>query len=308
MSFTIVVVTHDSAADLAVLLPSLAEHLPAGPAGPQLVVVDTGSGDDSAAVARAAGAEVVMAGAATGFGAANNAGIARARHDVTVLLNPDTLLVDEGLAALAALPRQRDALYAPRLLNADRTVQRSAHPRPGTAAGLLPALIHPRALPAGPRLDADPWRSDEPVEVGWAIAACLAARTAALQRLGPFDPEPLLYGEDMDLCLRAGALGVPTILWPAVRLVHTGGTSTVARFGSEPLDLKARRRREVLRMNLGRGPLALDDAAQALTFATRAGARALLGRDATRERAELRAWWRALRTAPAGPSPGAPRA
>jgi len=297
VSFTAVIVAHDSARDLAVLLASLAEHHGSGPDGPQVVVVDSGSTDDGVAVARAAGAQTVVLDGNPGFGAANNAGVAVARHDVTVLLNPDTLVLDDGLATLAALPVRRDALFAPRLLNADRTVQRSAHPRPGTAAALLPALVHPRALPTGPRLRADPWRSDEPIEVGWAIAACLAARTDTLRRLGPFDPEPFLYGEDMDLCLRAAALDVPTILWPAVRLVHTGGTSTTAHFGGEPLDLKARRRREVVRADLGRPALARDDAAQALTFVTRAGARTALGRPSSRERAELRAWWRAVRRA-----------
>lgn len=292
MSFSTVIVTHDSAADLRALLASLAEHV--RPA-PEVIVVDSGSRDDSVAVARAAGAEVIVLDGNPGFGAANNAGIARATRAATVLLNPDVLVLDDGLTALAALPSRRDALYAPRLLNGDRTVQRSAHPVPGTAAALLPALVHPAALPQGPRLRADPWRSTEPIEVGWAIAACLAARTETLQRLGPFDPDPFLYGEDMDLCLRARALGVPTVLWPAVSLVHTGGTSTQAHFGGEPLDVKAVRRREVLRADLGRRALALDDVAQGLTFATRTGARVLLGRDAARERAELRAWWRAVR-------------
>ena len=292
MSFTAVVVTHDSAADLRTLLTSLAAHV--HPA-PQVIVVDSGSRDDSVAVARAAGAEVIVLDGNPGFGAANNAGVARAAHPTTVLLNPDVLALDDGLTTLAGLPARRDALYAPRLLNADRTVQRSAHPLPGTVGALLPALVHPAALPAGPRLRADPWRATAPTEVGWAIAACLAARTATLRRLGPFDPGAFLYGEDLDLCLRARALGTPTVLWPAVSLVHTGGTSTRAHFGGEPLDVKAARRREVLRADLGRRALALDDAAQGLTFTTRAGARMLLGRDATRERAELRAWWRAVR-------------
>lgn len=292
MSFSVVVVTHDSAPDLRALLASLVEHV--APA-PQVIVVDSGSRDDSVAVARAAGAEVIVLDGNPGFGAANNAGVARAAHPVTVLLNPDVVALDDGLATLAVLPTRRDALYAPRLLNADRTVQRSAHPVPGTVAALLPALVHPAALPPGPRLRADPWRATEPTEIGWAIAACLAARTETLLRLGPFDPGAFLYGEDMDLCLRARALGVPAILWPAVALVHTGGTSTHAHFGGEPLDLKAARRREVLRLDLGRRALALDDAAQGLTFATRAGARVLLGRGAAREKAELRAWWRAVR-------------
>ena len=58
MSFTVVVVLHDSAAELAVLLRSIDACLPARP---QLVAVDTGSRDDGPALAAAWGAELVAA-------------------------------------------------------------------------------------------------------------------------------------------------------------------------------------------------------------------------------------------------------
>ena len=119
--------------------------------------------------------------------------------------------------------------------------------------------------------------------------ACLAARTETLRRLGPFDPEAFLFFEDLDLCLRAAAAGVPTELHPEVRLRHAGGHATGPAYGGEPHALLARRRRAVVGARLGRRALALDDAAQSLTFATRAAARALLGRDATREREQLAA-------------------
>jgi GT2 family glycosyltransferase len=264
VSFAVVCVTHDSREDLARLLRSLA-HLPEPP---QLVVVDSGSRDDGAQLAREAGAEVLVLGGNPGFGAANNAGLDRVREDVTVLLNPDVELLDRGVVELAERARERDALVAPRLLNPDGTPQRSAHPRPGTVEALLPALIAPRLLPRRLRLRADPWRSDAPRDVGWAIAAALAARTATLRRLGPFDPADFLLYEDLDLCLRAAALGIPTELRPEIALRHRGGHA-LNRTG-EPFALHARRRREVVGRRLGARALALDDAAQALTFATRA--------------------------------------
>ena len=126
------------------------------------------------------------------------------------------------------------------------------------------------------------------------------ARTATLRWLGPFDPGAFLFFEDMDLCLRARAAGIPTELHPEVRLRHAGGHATARRFGGEPHELHAARRREVVAARLGRRALALDDAAQALTFATRATGRALLRRDSSRPRAQLRA----LRAARKAPLPG----
>jgi GT2 family glycosyltransferase len=283
MSFTAVVVLHDSEPELRALLRSIEERL-AEP--PQLVVVDTGSRDGGAALARAHGAEVLELEANPGFGAATNAGLELARHDVAVLLNPDTELLDGSLATLAAIARAHPrALHAPRLLNPDGSVQRSAHPLPGTPGALLPALVHPPLLPRSLRERAEPHRAERARTVGWAIAACLAASTATLRALGPFDPAVHLFAEDMALGLRARAAGIPTVLHPQLRLRHAGGHA-VLRAG-EPYELLARRRRETVEAELGQRARALDDAAQALTFATRAAARTLLRRDASRERAQL---------------------
>jgi N-acetylglucosaminyl-diphospho-decaprenol L-rhamnosyltransferase len=294
VSFSAVIVLHDSEPDLARLLDSLDAHLPERP---QLVVVDSGSRDAGADLARERGAEVVELAGNPGFGVASNQGVELASRDVVALLNPDVELLDASLLELVALARARDALLVPRLLNADGTPQRSAHPLPGRAGALLPALVHPPLLPAPLRLRAEPWRAESPRTVGWAIGAALVARTATLRALGPFDPDAFLFYEDLDLCLRARAAGVPTELRPEVRLRHAGARSTGPAFGGEPHDLQARRRREVVAARLGRRALALDDAAQAITFATRIGARTLLRRDAGRERDQLRALLRARRAA-----------
>lgn len=282
--FSIVCVLHDSGPELAALLPTIRRHAP----GAQLIVVDTGSRDDGLERARTHGADLIELPHNPGFGAANNAGIERARHDVTVLLNPDTELVDDSLDELAAqariLPR---ALHAPRLLEPDGRIQRSAHPLPGTVGAFLPALVHPPLLPGPLRDRAEPHRSERPRSVGWAIAACLAARTDLLRELGPFDPAIHLFAEDMELGLRARGLGIPTVLHPHLRVRHTGGHSV--HRGGEPHELLARRRREAIGSALGPRALRRDDAAQLLTFATRIAARAALRRDASRERAQFAA-------------------
>lgn len=279
MTYTVLTVLHDSAPELRALLASLAAH-----GAPPVVAVDTASRDEGVTVARAAGATVVELGANPGFGAANNAGLAHVRTPVTILCNPDVVVGDGALDALAARAAAEDALHVPRLRNSDGSVQDSVHAPPGGLAELARALLPGVLVPA-----AEPWRARRgPRRVGWAIAALVAARTQTLRDLGPFDPGAFLFYEDLDLCLRAAAAGVPTLLHPDIAVVHAGGHSTGPALGPA-LELQARRRRAVVGARLGTAALARDDAAQALTFATRAAVRTVARRGGARERAQLRA-------------------
>lgn len=283
-----VCVTHDSEPELAKLLGSLDRHLEAGVV--DLIVVDSGSRDGSVALARAwpRGARVVELGTNRGFGAGCNAGLELASREVTVLLNPDTELIDDSLARLAteaARPPRR--ILAPLVLNPDRSRQDTAHPLPGRTAALLGALVPAAALPGPLGRAVAPWRADRPRRVGWAVGCCVAAPTALLRELGPFDEEVQLYYEDLELCAHAATAGVETWFWPAARVVHSGGHASRTAFGGEAYELQARRRREAVQAALGRRARRTDDLAQWLTFRTRITTKRLAGRPTGPERARL---------------------
>jgi GT2 family glycosyltransferase len=264
VSFAVVLVLHRSRDELTTLLPML-------PRRTQIVVVDNGPDDGGATLAAERGATVIERRDNPGFGAACNLALEHVTQDVTVLLNPDTEPVDNALGKLVQRARP-GGLHAPRLVNPDGSLQRSAHPLPGTLGAFIPAL-----LPVAP-LRAEPFRAKRPRTVGWAIAAALAARTDVLRRLR-FDERIHLWAEDMDLCLRARAAGIRTIYHPDLRVVHTGRHSV----HDEPFEQLARNRRDVIERTRGRTARRLDDAAQLLTFATRA----LVKRPNERERAQL---------------------
>jgi N-acetylglucosaminyl-diphospho-decaprenol L-rhamnosyltransferase len=287
----LVTVTHDSEPELRRLLDSVSRHLP----GAALVVVDSGSSDGSAAIARAwpGGARVIELGENAGFGVASNRGVAAAEAPVTVLINPDARLVDGSLAGLASELARADRILAPVVIGPDGRRQEYQQRAPGSLASFARALVPLALLPA--RLA--PWRARRSRPTDWAAGCCLAARTETLRRLGPFDERTFMYGEDLDLGLRAAAAGVETWVWPAARVAHEGGRSAERQFGGEPYDRLARQRRAVVAERLGSRRATLDDIAQALTFATRIAGKRLLGRPADRERRQLQA----LRKARAAP-------
>jgi GT2 family glycosyltransferase len=285
----LVTVTHNSSAELAVLLASAETHL----AGAQVVVVDCASRDRSAAVAHShPGVEVVALEENVGFGRGCNRGLQEVGTPVTALVNPDVELLDDSLDTLAgeALRTDRPArLLAPLVLCDDGSRQDTAHPAPCSAADLARALIPPGIAPGAAGVALAPWRSRVPRRVGWAVGCALVARTETLRRLGPFDEAIFMYGEDMDLGLRAAAAGVQTWFWPAARVRHHRAHSSLRAFGGEPFERQARARHDVVARRLGRRHAAVDDAAQALTFASRLVIKQALGRPADREPRQLAA-------------------
>ena len=198
---------------------------------------------------RAAGAEVIVLDGNPGFGAASNAGVAAARHDVTVLLNPDCELLDAGLAELAAARRGRRGAARPAADRGRRSAAAQRAPAAGRARWRSCAPCCPRARCPSPtaRADRGAWAGRSPPAWPRRPRCCAA--------WAPSTPSAFLFYEDMDLCLRAHAAGVPTVLHPEVVVRHLGGRSTARAFGGEAFDLQARRRREVVGARLGRaGP------------------------------------------------------
>jgi GT2 family glycosyltransferase len=285
----LITVTHNSAAHLPRLLASVDRHLPHVP----VVVVDCASDDLTLAVARRSEqARTIALSDNVGFGRACNRGIAEIAAPAAILVNPDVELVDDSVLALVneALREDRaERLLAPLVLSPDGSRQETVHPIPTYAADLTRSLVPPAAIPGRLGTALAPWRARAPRPVGWAVGCALVARTDTLRNLGPFDERIFLYGEDLDLGLRAAARGIETWFWPRARVIHHGAHSSAGAFGGEPFELLATARRDVVARRLGARRAALDDAAQALTFASRLALKRALGREVDRERRQLRA-------------------
>jgi N-acetylglucosaminyl-diphospho-decaprenol L-rhamnosyltransferase len=292
----VVTVLHDSEAELGVLLDSLRHHLPEA----QVVVVDSGSSDGGARLARGwrdGAAKVLELGENLGFGRGVNAGLALVERPATALLNPDVELLDASLAA-AGREALRDPgrLIAPLVLRPDGSREDNAQPEPGSPVLIGHALVPGAVLPRPLAALTEPWRARQPRKVGWAVASCLVARTELLRRLGPFDEQTFMYAEDLELGLRAHDSGVDTLFWPAARVMHSGGHSTHRAFDGEPFELLAERRRDVVRARRGASRVRADDLLQLATFSDRLLLKRLTGRPAERERRQLEALRKARRS------------
>ncbi len=201
----------------------------------ELIVVDNASSDSPAAVAaswKGPGRFIALE-ENVGFGAANNVGVEAANGAVTVMLNPDTELLDAGLDRLAAAAGELGALVGPRVVNVDRTIQASAS---GPEVGVWPwvrAIVPGRLAPGPVKARTEPYRLARRLPVTWLTGACIAGPTPILRRLGPFDPALHMFGEDVDLGLRAAAAGIGSWFDPAAcAIVHHGQGSSTLVYGS----------------------------------------------------------------------------
>lgn len=287
MKLSIVVVTWQSAARLERLVESLNRHLDGSQ---ELIVVDNASDDDPERAARGwrgTGTFLVM-GRNVGYGAAANAGVARAGGDAVVLMNPDTELLDDGLPRLAQTALDLGALVGPAVVNPDRTPQASASgPVVGGwpwARALLPRALAPRAV----LRRTAPWRLDSLTPVTWLTGCCVAAPRSALLPLGPFDPAIHVYAEDLDLGLRAARAGMPSYFAPGTTtIVHEGKASSSLAFDDLGRRQTAANARAVLRREFGARRERAARAAEITGVSLRLAGKWLLGRERAWDRTVL---------------------
>jgi glycosyltransferase involved in cell wall biosynthesis len=193
-----------------IILPCLdeADALPvvmaALPAGWPVLVVDNGSTDGTAAVARALGARVI-AEPRRGYGAAVHAGLEAAGAELVAVLDGDGSLDPAVLPGMAAAVAAGDTdLALGRRVPQGRWVW-PWHARVGTA--LISALLRHRGVPVHD------------------VAPVRVARRVALLELGVADRA---FGYPLELLLRAGAAGWRISEIPVPYRARAGGRSKVS--------------------------------------------------------------------------------
>ena len=166
-----------------------------------------------------------------GFAGANNHLAREARGRYLLLLNPDTVVLDRAIDQLCdfADSRPENGIWGGRTVFSDRTLN-SANcwgwygiwPQICSAFGLTftfpgSRLFNPRAYPT--------WDRSGVREVG-IVTGCFFLITRELwERLGGFDPEFFMYGEEADLCQRARSLGARPIVSGLPTIIHHSGAS-----------------------------------------------------------------------------------
>jgi N-acetylglucosaminyl-diphospho-decaprenol L-rhamnosyltransferase len=166
-----------------------------------------------------------------GFAAACNQAAAGSSADFLLFLNPDTRLMAKSLEQPAHFLgdplNQTAGIVGIQLIDRDGKVTRNCarHPRPLTMIGnslgldrLLPSVFPPHFL-----LE---WDHQTTRTVAQVMGAFCFIRRSLFERLGGFDERFFVYYEDVDLALRAQALGCRSVYLASARAFHRGGGTT----------------------------------------------------------------------------------
>lgn len=218
-----IIVSHDSAADLRLMLPSLRRELAALGATcgwtTDLIIADNASLDGSDAVVAECAPEATLIRHShnLGFGAAINRAVERTSSRWLAFSNADLWFPPGKLAALpdvlGGLPRDV-GLVGPSVCVPGGAVEGSV----GNFPTLL-SLIWRQARPVKSRVWL-PLRKHRAGSVGWVTGACMLVRSDAFIDVGGFDEVFFLYYEDVDLAHRFAKRGVRAVYTPSVSVVH----------------------------------------------------------------------------------------
>jgi glycosyltransferase involved in cell wall biosynthesis len=178
----------------------------------EVIVVDDGSTDGSAAVAATAGPVRILSQANAGVATARNAGVAAAQADFIALLDQDDLWLPAKLAVQMQHLLDDPALdYV--LTGQERFIE------PGCT---LPAWARPHQVDT---------------VVGGCEPSAVLFRRAAFERVGPFDPR-FIVASDADWFFRATDAGLRMLLLPDAllrRRLHGENNSRFTDLGNREL-------------------------------------------------------------------------
>jgi len=166
-----------------------------------------------------------------GFARANNLGARHATGEYLLLLNPDTLFIEDSLRVMVEqieiLPNA--GAIGCRLLNGDRTVQTSCvQTFPTVLNQMLASDYLLRRFPACKLWGVSPLFATpmKPAVVEVVSGACILIARSIFNAVGGFTEDYFMYSEDLDLCFKLRRAGHLVYYVPYSSVVHFGGGST----------------------------------------------------------------------------------
>lgn len=200
----------------------------------EIIVVDNASDDGSVEMIKEKFPDVILIANEKnlGFGRANNIGLKKARGKYFLLINPDTLVAEDTFIKLIEFfeTHPEAGMAGCKILNPDGTLQlacRRSFPGPWTSFTKVTGLsnLFPKSKLFA-RYNLTYLDENQTYEVDAISGSFMMLRKEVYEKVGGFDEQFFMYGEDLDLCYRIQKAGYKIFYVHTTQIIHYKGEST----------------------------------------------------------------------------------
>jgi len=211
----------------------------------EIIVVDNASSDGSAEMVKVKFPKAILIENREnrGFAAANNQGMAVATGKYVLLLNSDTLVLDQAIAKTVSFAddNPKAAVVGCRVLNPDRTLQPTCFMFPSVLNMLLSSSYLYKLFPKSKFFGRERmtwWGRNDIRQVDVVTGCFMLVRRKAIEQVGMMDERFFMYCEEADWCYRFKQTNWKVLFTPSADIVHVGGQSTAQKPASMLVHLR----------------------------------------------------------------------
>ncbi len=201
----------------------------------EIIVVDNNSSDDSLSrlEAQFPFVKIIANKENLGFGKANNQGIEIAVGSYILLLNPDTIIIEDAIVKMVKILENHPeiGMIGPQLLDKDlNPLAGGAKLSRSLTSGVLLDLLNIELLPLiGPFLTKVlryPYDLSRAGFVEVISGSAMMFRKSTIEEVGSFDERYFMAGEDVELCDRFWKKGLKVYYFPDAKIIHFNQSCT----------------------------------------------------------------------------------
>jgi GT2 family glycosyltransferase len=243
MDVSIVIVNWNTKELLRNCLKSVEEQT--GGIGYEIILVDNNSTDGSAEMVKREFENVILLENAEnrGFAAANNQAVKIAKGRYILLLNSDTIVLDNAIEKTIIFADKHPcaAVTGCRVLNPDGTLQNTCFMFPSILNMLLSSTYLYKLFPKNRFFGREQmtwWKRNDVREVDVVTGCFMLVKHEAIEQAGLMDEQFFMYGEETDWCFRFKKNGWKIMFTPDGQIIHFGGQSTSQKKAEMMLQLR----------------------------------------------------------------------
>jgi GT2 family glycosyltransferase len=196
----------------------------------EVFVVDNNSQDGSVEMVREKFPQVRLIANKSnrGFSGATNQALKEAEGKCSLLLNPDTLILEGAIEKMVQFMEKHPEAGALgcKLLNPDRTLQPSCKSFPNFLNLFFESLSLDKLFPKSRlfgRYYMSYWDHNDVREVDQPMGSCLMVRKEVIDKVGLIDEQFFCFFDEVDWCYRIKKEGFKIFFTPEARIIHYRG-------------------------------------------------------------------------------------